>query len=470
MARWSGEMEFEFIDGEAGGSFVATDKIVQFLRGHLAKGEIAQAIRLYEDMGQGCADELIAESRLSSSTTQAAIAEMFVGARDFARAGTIYETARDYARAAAYFEQGQDFAGAARCYEAVGDLVRAGLAFDRAGQTDKALDLYKRAGPSEALAQCLFRQKRFADAAGVYRDLGNVRGEIDMLQGVPVHHEARVPAALRLSELLEQYGHPEKAVALLIDTIRQCEAARLHQPMYMNLARILEGLGRIPEAAQVRSRIQNILPKAEGAAPPPLALGREVSTSVGELADATGANPAKFAVKAPAVAPKAHDPFANLVDPFAEGQSDANATVDAYGHLKAIPIFAELALDDMKDLYRMCQQVQIPAGERLIEQGQQGNGLTVVLEGQIQVVKVNADQSTAPLASLSTGSYVGDMSFVDDSPTSARVIAATPTRALFISKEAFAQFMYGHPGAAGPIYKLFAKTLADRLRQANARR
>ncbi len=476
MARWSGEMEFEFIENDTGGSFVATDKVVAFLRQHLAKGEVADAVRLYEDMGQNVVDELLAEARVASSNTQAAMAEMFVGARDFARAGQVFELSRDLPKAAAYYEQGQDFASAARCYEELGDLVRAGLAHDRAGNTEAALDAYRRAGPSEALAQCLYRQKRYADAAGVYRDLGNVRGEIDMLQLVPVHHDARVPAALRLCELLEQYGHPDRAVGLLVDTIRQCDAARMHQPMYMTLARLLDGLGKMAEAAQVRARIHNLLPAGESSGPatasspigaPVDSLGQKVGTSPAEIAVATGQAPAP--VPAPAPAPAPGDPFANLVDPFDSRPRPDKETVDAYAHLKSIPIFAELALEDMRDLYRTSQQVRIDAGQLVIEQGQRGNGLTVVLHGDLQVSRVKQDGATVPLARLGAGAYVGDMSFVDDSPTSARVVAVTPVTALFISKEAFAQFLYGRDAASATIYKLFAKTLAERLRQANAK-
>ena len=56
-------MEFEFVDGNEGGAFVATEKVVQFLRAHLAKNEVAAAVRLYEDSGAGCADALLDETK-----------------------------------------------------------------------------------------------------------------------------------------------------------------------------------------------------------------------------------------------------------------------------------------------------------------------------------------------------------------------------------------------------------------------
>ena len=48
-----GEMEWEFAeDADGGGSFVATGKVVNFLRTHLARGEMDEALALYESCAQ----------------------------------------------------------------------------------------------------------------------------------------------------------------------------------------------------------------------------------------------------------------------------------------------------------------------------------------------------------------------------------------------------------------------------------
>ena len=101
MARWAGEMEFEFVEGEQGGAFVATAKVVQFLRTHLARGEVAEATRLFEDSGNDkVAAELLEEASSASSKTQRALAEMFTAARDFANAARVLGMSRDYNAAA----------------------------------------------------------------------------------------------------------------------------------------------------------------------------------------------------------------------------------------------------------------------------------------------------------------------------------------------------------------------------------
>ncbi|MBN2359844.1 MAG: cyclic nucleotide-binding domain-containing protein [Deltaproteobacteria bacterium] len=508
MARWAGEMEFEFVDGaDDSGAFVATSKVVQFLRGHIARGEVEAAARLYEETGATVAKELLAEAKSASSSTQKHLAAMFAQARDFASAGHVFELAKDFAQAARSFEQASDFASAARCHQRSGDLVRAAAALERAGQLGAALELHQQSGPSDALAECLARQQRFWQAAQVYQQTANMRGEVEMLRLVPIDDAQRVPAVERLADLLERYGHMDQAAQIVIDTVRQCPAARNHTGLYQRLARLLEGLGRYDQANLVRARIQEQLggrsvgdqrvlpaqaspPAVEGAPLAAAPAGAVITGTVLPPASAPrpitfAAMPAIHAVAAPApaaapiqaaaaafqippAATPSSDPFSSLIDPFAERASGQAPAIDPYAQLKAIPIFGELTLVDMKDLYRMCQEVTFTSNATIIEQGVRGDGLTVILAGDVQVLRVEGSAAT-PLATLHAGAYVGEMSLVDDAATSARVVAATPVRALFISHERFDQYLYGHETAALCIYRLFAKTLAERLRQSNVR-
>ncbi len=504
MARWAGEMEFEFIDegGDEGGAFVATSKVVQFLRTHLARGEVEAAARLYEETGANVAQDLLADTKTASSTTQKNLAEMFTMARDFGSAGKVYEFARDWAQAARAHEQASDFAAAANCFQKSGDDGRAAAALERAGKTDEALELYRKAGPTDALAESLARLRRFQEAARVYEQTGNMRGEVEMLRMVPIDDPGRVLAVERLADLLERFGRMDQAMQLVVDTVRQVEAAKNNTALYQRLARLLEGLGRYDQAQMVRAKIQNGLSGAvmgeqkslpvqgvdtghDGAMPgpavvggtelPPLA-GVPLTAELGQQAPAAPAMvdlppPAAVAgptqVILPPAATPSSDPFASLIDPFESKGSAEVPAVDAYTQLKAIPIFGELGMQDMKELYRVCQEVTFPPGGTIIEQGVRGSGLTVILAGEVHVVLASGG---APLATLSAGAYVGEMSLVDDSPTSAKVVSVGNVRALFIARERFDQYLYNHDTAAQRIFRLFTKTLADRLRQSNVRK
>lgn len=447
MSHGSGLVEFDFVGDENEGTFVVTAKVVPALTRLLAEGKVEEAVRLYEKADPSIARELLEQAKTLSSVSQKNLAQMFALARDFKSAAAVLESAGRGADAARFYEQGGDFASAARCHEQSGELARAAAAYERANRREEAIALYRRGGPSEALAQALGRAQRFFEAAQVYRELANVRSEVEMLRMVPIPDPERVAAVKRLGDLLERHGHLAPAAQLLADTLQQVRAAQNDADLLAALVRRMEAMGRSDEAARVRGFAEKQLAAAGNA-------------------------PALLAASAPPLpsAPSpASDPFNTLVDPFAtRASAAASHFIDAYGHLKAIPIFGELALEDMKDLYRLSEEAQYVAGSTIIEQGAQGQGLFVIVEGGVQVFKVEAGRSK-PLASLSAGSYVGELSLIDEAPTSARVVAAGPVRALFISRARFNQYLYTHEAAALRIYALFTRTLAERLRQANKR-
>jgi CRP-like cAMP-binding protein len=142
---------------------------------------------------------------------------------------------------------------------------------------------------------------------------------------------------------------------------------------------------------------------------------------------------------------------------------------DAYGFLKALPMFADLSLDDMRSLFRVCVQHGFGVGMNLIEPGQAGRGLFVIVDGQVEVFSGIGPDSRL-LNTMGVGGYVGEISLLLEGPTSARVTARTQVKALFISREAFKQYLFSTPTAAVRIYRLFSTNLAERVRTLSAGR
>jgi CRP-like cAMP-binding protein len=68
------------------------------------------------------------------------------------------------------------------------------------------------------------------------------------------------------------------------------------------------------------------------------------------------------------------------------------------------------------------------------------------------------------LALLEAGEFFGEMSFVDGAPTSARVIADSPTRLRVIDEATVNGLVKKDPGFAGRLYRSIAAILAERLR------
>jgi CRP-like cAMP-binding protein len=74
-----------------------------------------------------------------------------------------------------------------------------------------------------------------------------------------------------------------------------------------------------------------------------------------------------------------------------------------------------------------------------------------------------------PIAVLGVGEFFGEMSFVDGTPTSARVVADEPTRLRVIDTATVDNLSKANPAFAGRLYRSIAAILAERLRLASKR-
>lgn len=412
--------DFDFVEGEGGGQFVMVGGPMVQLRQLLARGDIDAAVRIYEDSGAIVRDELLTEAKTASFDTRKSIGQLFKRARDFASAARVYQQSRLEAEAAACFESALEFGEAAACWGRAGEVLKAAAAFERAGQFDAALELYRKAGAPERVAECLTRSHRYLEAAHEFRTLGNTHAEVEALRAGLSAEPGNLELVARFGELLLAHGRQEQAAQLLMDTTRRVATSKEHPRFLTQLAAALEAVGNAPQAQKVRARLQQL--------------------------------PAQALPVVPGVVVAQSEPGA-----------------DAYGFLKALPMFAELSLPDMKALYRICTQQQFQAGQHLIEPGQPGRGLFLIVDGQVEVF-ASADPKARLLSTLGVGSYVGEISLVQDGPTSARVTARSPVKVLFISRDAFHRYLYGTPSAALRIYQLFTQNLAERVRALTAAR
>src|SRR5205814_1688829 len=96
--------------------------------------------------------------------------------------------------------------------------------------------------------------------------------------------------------------------------------------------------------------------------------------------------------------------------------------MDGFDFLKSTPLFKDLSLDEMKAVYAACETQRFAPGAVLIEQGQPGEALYVLRKGSAKVTRV-AQGAEEMVARMGAGSPAGEMSLVDDAPTSARVSA-----------------------------------------------
>jgi signal transduction histidine kinase len=127
--------------------------------------------------------------------------------------------------------------------------------------------------------------------------------------------------------------------------------------------------------------------------------------------------------------------------------------------LRKIPLFADLSEEDLEQLYKMAETVSIRAGHFVLREGDPGDSLYVLLDGELEVIKRQGSQDIL-LAVYKPGQFFGEMALLEQAPRSASVRTLRESRLLVISQAAFQTLLSCSPSA--PLKILH--TVTSRLR------
>src|SRR5918997_2052491 len=127
--------------------------------------------------------------------------------------------------------------------------------------------------------------------------------------------------------------------------------------------------------------------------------------------------------------------------------------------LRRVPLFAGLSEEDLERLYQMAETVSVPAGQLVLQEGDPGDALYVILDGELEITKRQGGQDIL-LAVSRAGEFLGEMSLLEQRPRSASVRTLQESRLLVISQAAFQTLLSCSPSA--PLRILH--TLTSRLR------
>ena len=108
------------------------------------------------------------------------------------------------------------------------------------------------------------------------------------------------------------------------------------------------------------------------------------------------------------------------------------------------------------------------ADELVFDQNVSLRAIFLIDEGAVRVERQDRG-AMIPIAILGAGEFFGEMSFVDGTPTSARVIADEPSRLIVIDTATVDALCTADPGFAGRLYRSIAAILAERLRLTSQR-
>jgi len=101
--------------------------------------------------------------------------------------------------------------------------------------------------------------------------------------------------------------------------------------------------------------------------------------------------------------------------------------------LRSIPLFGKLSSSDLAFLASHMDEVNVPAGRVLIQQGQPNHAFYVIVEGDIDV-EVGGEHRRG----MGPGDFFGEISMLEvTTPATATVTARTPLQVLVVSHSQF---------------------------------
>ena len=126
--------------------------------------------------------------------------------------------------------------------------------------------------------------------------------------------------------------------------------------------------------------------------------------------------------------------------------------------LSKIWLFSTSSAKDLRLIRRALEEVTVPAGRLLTEQGTIGREFFLIVDGQASVKRNNRK-----VATLGPGQYFGELALLDRRPRSASVTSDTEMTLLVLGQRQFNGVLDSVP----PLSRKLLSAMATRLREAD---
>jgi ATP-binding cassette subfamily B protein len=140
----------------------------------------------------------------------------------------------------------------------------------------------------------------------------------------------------------------------------------------------------------------------------------------------------------------------------ADGE-DAKVSVE---RLRALPIFAKLDDVSLKEAADNFVSEQVPAGRLVVQEGDPGDLLYIVVRGSVEVSKIGADGVSRRVAVLQDGDHFGEVALLQPVPRTATVKTIDPCVFLTLKRIHFASLLKRAPEMRADLERIFLQRLS----------
>ena len=128
--------------------------------------------------------------------------------------------------------------------------------------------------------------------------------------------------------------------------------------------------------------------------------------------------------------------------------------------LREIPIFADLSPEDLEIVAENTQEEWFPRDTDIFYQGDEGNRMFVIVDGQVQVIR-NRDGKDQIVAERGPGDFIGEMAIIESAPRVATLHTQSDVRVLAIDDETFKGILRERPEVSFAVLRSVSRRLRE---------
>ena len=130
----------------------------------------------------------------------------------------------------------------------------------------------------------------------------------------------------------------------------------------------------------------------------------------------------------------------------------SNSKVDL---IKGVPLFAAASKQELAEIASIADEIDLPEGKVLIQEGDTGREFFVLIDGTAEV-----GRGGKKVATIGPGDFFGEIALISKTPRNATITTTSPVRALVITDRAFRQLLDHAPQIQIGVLTALAERLA----------
>jgi CRP-like cAMP-binding protein len=135
--------------------------------------------------------------------------------------------------------------------------------------------------------------------------------------------------------------------------------------------------------------------------------------------------------------------------------------------LRNVPLFKDLDDAELAEVAEVCREERFVSGEYIFREGESGNRLYLITEGEVRISRDVPGSGEEALAILKPGALFGEMAVFDRSERSTHAISNGGTVAYTITRADFEMLLDFNRELAHKVLWAVTRILSARLRNTN---